>query len=55
LAPYSSQLYNVLSLAYISAHKYSEGLEIIRKGLELFPGDRSLRLLRQKVELPGSP
>ena len=55
LAPYSSQLYNALSLAYISAHKYSEGLEIIRKGLELFPGDRSLRLLRQKVELPGSP
>lgn len=50
LNPYSSRLYKVLALQFISKKAYPDALQIMRKELELFPEDSFMRMLVKKAE-----
>jgi tetratricopeptide (TPR) repeat protein len=49
LSPYAKEFPESLAVQYMESGKYGDALRIIRKGLEVFPGDLVLRALLKKV------
>jgi tetratricopeptide (TPR) repeat protein len=50
LDPYDERLYKSLALLNISAHRYAQALEAMRRDLQLFPQDDFVRELIRKAE-----
>ena len=50
LFPYVAEFYQSMAADLISAGKYSQAVETIKKGLETFPGDATLKILLKKSE-----
>jgi tetratricopeptide (TPR) repeat protein len=50
LAPYVSEFYQSMATRFLSIGKYSDALDTIRKGKELFPGDPAVNVLLGKAE-----
>ena len=48
--PYFHEFYEAIAVQQMALGKYGDALQVIRKGLSLFPGDNMLRLLEKKVE-----
>ncbi|MBZ5595729.1 MAG: cytochrome c family protein [Acidobacteriia bacterium] len=47
--PYFVEFYEAVAVQQMALGKYGDALQVIRKGLSLFPGDNTLRLLEKKV------
>jgi tetratricopeptide (TPR) repeat protein len=48
--PYVSDLTDAMAAEYLKLGDYGKGLEVIRRGLSLFPDDRVLRALMSEVQ-----
>ena len=56
LYPYENRLYKSLALLCISAHRYSDALDAMKKELAIFPEDDFMRMLVKKAQAaPSSP
>jgi hypothetical protein len=48
--PFSQELYRCLAKTYITAHRYTQALEALTKGLEVFPEDDAMRSFVKSIE-----
>ena len=48
--PYFREFYEAAAVQQMALGKYGDALQVIRRGLSLFPGDITLRQLEQKVQ-----
>lgn len=53
VAPYSNFLYENLAIRQLSSGHVDDGLETLRKGLELFPEDSALQNMKQQAAAQG--
>jgi tetratricopeptide (TPR) repeat protein len=53
VAPYSNFLYENLAIRQLSSGHVDDGLETLRKGLELFPEDSALQNMKQQAAARG--
>lgn len=52
LNPYSVSLYRTLAVHYAKAGKQDEALAVVRKELEILPGDAAMRAMLKRAEKP---
>ncbi len=50
LAPYTRELYESLAVRYVKLGQYGDAVEIIQKGLKIYPEDKLLRILLEQVK-----